>query len=487
MHVKFSARALAIVLATVIALQPLQLAAQTGPQLPDPGKVGMNKEQQEKLGLQAVDEVYKQMPVLPDSSPVTQYVQQLGNKLTAVIPKQNSWPFQFHVVQQKEINAFALPGGPIFVNLGTIQAAANESELAGVMAHEISHVYMQHSAKQAPKSMWTQLAAGVAGVLLPQSGLGNLARMGIQVGAGTVLAKYSRKDEAQADAVGAIIAYRADYNPKSMADFFTTLEKKYGNGGPQFLSDHPNPGNRQEAIQREIQNWPKKSYLPSSSAFARVQHDANSIKSYSAQEIAQGAKEQIWAQENRKNGALPANAPGAAGATPANNGGASNAALGKVKPSNTFVQAQQNSYKVSYPDNWKANGDSNSFVIAPPEGVSQGGISYGVIINSLPSGGGALDQTTQQVIQNIQQENPGTRATGEPTSIQVGDIEGRSVYLNGNSPVEENGKPLVERDWLVTLPHPRGGLIYVVFVAPERDFNQLHATYRKMLDSLTFR
>src|SRR5262249_9543414 len=266
------------------------------------------------------------------------------------------------VVPQKEINAFALPGGPIFVNIGTIEAAANESELAGVMAHEISHVYMQHSAKQAPKSMWTQLAAGVAGILLPGSALGNLARMSIQIGAGTVLAKYSRKDEAQADAVGAIIAYKAGYNPKSMADFFTTLEKKYGNGGPQFLSDHPNPGNRQEAIQREIQNWPKKSYLPSSSAFARVQQDSNSIKSYTAQEIAQGAKNQVWAQENRRNGAMPPNQPGSAGATPVNNSGPSNVSLGKVKPSNTFVQAQQNGYKVSYPDNWQTNGDSNSFV-----------------------------------------------------------------------------------------------------------------------------
>jgi len=483
MQAKFPARALAVALALLMAVQPLVLLAQTAPQLPDPGKVGMNRQQQEQLGLQAMAEVYKQMPVLPDSSPVTQYVQQLGKKLTAVIPQQNSWPYQFHVIPQKEINAFALPGGPIFVNLGTIQAAANESELAGVMAHEISHVYMQHSAKQAPKSMWTQIAAGVAGVLLPESGLGNLARMGIQVGAGTVLAKYSRKDEAQADSVGAIIAYRAGYNPKSMADFFTTLEKKYGNGGPQFLSDHPNPGNRQEAIQREIQNWPKKDYLPSSNAFARAQENSKSIRSYSAQEISQGAKEQIWAQENRRNGAFPSNLPGVG----ASAGGVSNVALGQVKPSSNFVQTKQNGFSVSYPDNWKTTGDANSFVIAPPEAVSQGGISYGAIINSLPSGGGALDQSTQQIIQSIQQDNPGTRAKGEPTSIQVGDIQGRSVYLSGNSPVQENGQALVERDWLVTLPHPRGGVIYVVFVAPERDFAQFHSTYRKMLDSLTLR
>src|SRR5262249_62140782 len=97
MHARSSAKTMAVLLAAMMALQPLGLLAQTAPQLPDPGKVGMNKQQQEQLGLQAMAEVYKQMPVLPDSSPVTQYVQQLGNKLTAVIPQQNSWPFQFHV------------------------------------------------------------------------------------------------------------------------------------------------------------------------------------------------------------------------------------------------------------------------------------------------------------------------------------------------------------------------------------------------------
>src|SRR5581483_8191135 len=130
-------------------------AVTQGPELPDPGRVGMTKEQQQQLGLKAMAEVYKQMPVLPDSSPVARYVQQLGKRLARQIPAQYSWPYQFHVIQQKEINAFALPGGPMFINLGTITAAQNEAQLAGVMAHEMSHVYMQHSAKQATSSKRT--------------------------------------------------------------------------------------------------------------------------------------------------------------------------------------------------------------------------------------------------------------------------------------------------------------------------------------------
>src|SRR5262249_58161252 len=113
-----------------------------------------------------------------------------------------------------------LRGGAMWVKIGTIQAAENEAQLAGVLAHEMSHVYMQHSAKQMAKVQWTGLFAGLAGAVLPQSGLGSLARAGIQFGAGSVLMKYSRTDEAQADQVGAIVMYRAGYNPKAMADFF---------------------------------------------------------------------------------------------------------------------------------------------------------------------------------------------------------------------------------------------------------------------------
>src|ERR1043166_708071 len=310
----FSVRMLALLLALVLT-QPLafmtqaQAEASGVPQLPDPGKTGMTREQQQQLGLQAVGEVYKQMPVLPDSSPETQYIQRLARKLTAVIPPDKTWPYQFHVIPAADINAFALPGGPIFVNIGTITAADNEAQLAGVLAHEMSHVYMQHSAKQAPKATVAQIIAGLAGAVLPQSGLGNLARMGINIGAGGVLMKYSRGDEAQADAVGAIIMYKAGYNPQAMADFFETLQKKYGAGGPQLLSDHPNPGNRTAAVQQEIRNWPKKNYMTNSPEFATAKQDATKVKSYSAQEIANGAKSGQWEQQNRQNHVVPASLP----------------------------------------------------------------------------------------------------------------------------------------------------------------------------------
>jgi hypothetical protein len=357
---------------------------------------------------------------------------------------------------------------------------------------------MQHSAKQAPKATTAQIIAGLAGAVLPQSGLGNLGRMGIQIGAGTMLMKYSRGDEAQADSVGAIIMYRAGYNPQAMADFFETLQKKYGGGGPQFLSDHPNPGNRTASVQREIQNWPRKNYVSNSPEFASTKQDAAHVKAYSAQEIANGAKAGTWEQQNRKNNVVPAS-----GSTSSNQGSgagsgsgsgsgtgeeATDVAFKQIKPSGNFAQHEGQGYTVSYPDNWKVNGDQNTTIIAPPSGASDTGIAYGVVLGTRPeSGGSSLDDATRQLAEGLAQDNPGMKVSGEPKNIEVNGTQGRSLELLGNSPLQLNGKPLPERDLLVAVPRAQGGLVYLVFISPDRDYNQLHPTYQKMLDSLQLR
>src|SRR5215472_11981537 len=283
----------------------LGLSAPVAPELPDPGRPRMTRDEQKQLGLQVAGQVYTQMPVLPDSSPETQYIQALGKRLVNTIPADRSWSFQFHVLPQKEINAFALPGGPMFVNIGTITAADNEAELAGVMAHEMAHVYMQHSAKQQGKSSLLGGLAELAGAAAGELGgiAGTAAQTGIKLGAGTLLLKYSRGDEAQADAVGAIILWKAGINPIALADFFQKLAEK-GNNGPQFLSDHPNPGNRRTAIQAEIKDWPNQRYSGDSAQFASVREHATGVRAYNAKEIADGAKAGQWAAENRKNGAV---------------------------------------------------------------------------------------------------------------------------------------------------------------------------------------
>ncbi len=481
-------RVLPIGLALLLAIPAWSAKATVDPELPDPGHPGMSKEKQEQLGLKTAAEVYKQMPMLPDSSPVTQYVQRLGKNLQTVIPGRYSWPYQFHVVQQTDINAFALPGGPIFVNVGTINAAENEAELVGVLAHEMSHVYMQHSAKQAPKQEWASILGALGGML--GGAAGDLAKMGIQLGAGTILMKYSRGDEAQADSVGAIIMYKAGYDPRQMAQFFAKLEKLVGSGGPQFLSDHPNPGNRVEAVDKEIANWPPKYYLASSKQFSQVKEEAKGIKAYNAQQISDGARAGLWAQQNRKAGAIPPglDTPDTQPAATATAESITSVSYEQVAPSADFKIFQSNDFSVSYPSNWQAVAGENSATLAPLAGVSQNAMAYGVIVSSVQAADAAsINDATQSLIQNLEQTNPGLRVFDSPRKVQVGGAEALSTLLAGNSPIHEAGQPVPERDWLVTMYRPEGGMLYVVFIAPEKQFSQIQPTYQKMLDSVQVR
>ena len=479
----------------ILLAAPIWAVAPITPQLPDPGKVKMSREEQQKLGFQAMGEVYKQMPVLPDSNPMTQYVQRLGAKLAKQIPQQYSWPYEFHVIAQKEINAFALPGGPMFINVGTIAAAQNEAQLAGVMAHEMSHVYEQHSAKQATstKRTWFEVLAAAGGVL-GGSTLGNLARAGIQFGAGTMLMKYSREDEAQADSVGAIIMYKAGYNPMELSNFFEILDKQ-GGAPPQFLSDHPNPGNRANAIAKEIKPWPAKQYADNSQSFQAANKQAAGTRSYSAQEISDGAKQGRWARENMQSGAVPVNlkptvaagaTPGAAqGTTAATQETISNVSLEQIRPSSDFIQVQGNGFSISYPSNWATAQGQNSLTIAPKAGVGQNAIAYGVVVSALQgTNAKSLDQATQDLIQNLQQSNPGMRQNGSIGGVSVNGMQGRQVDLSGASPILKNGAPLPERNRLVLVPVSSGNYVYLIFIAPERDFGALESAFEKMLGSL---
>jgi hypothetical protein len=444
----------------------------------------MSREDQRKLGLQAMAEVYKQMPVLPDSSPATQYIQRLGKKLAKQIPQQYTWPYEFHVVQQKEINAFALPGGPMFVNIGTIDAAQNEAQLAGVMAHEMSHVYMQHSAKQVRKNTLPSILAGIgqiAGAIVGGAG-GAIASAGGQMAGGVLSLKYSRGAEAEADSVGAIIMYKAGYNPMELANFFEVLAKQ-GGSGPQFLSDHPNPGNRSEAIAREIRNWPPEQYSSSSQGFQDAKRLAAAVKSYSAQEISDGAKQGKWARQNIKGGAVPASVQQAVNANPASD--TANVTFEQIKPSGSFTEVHQNGFSISYPSNWSTASGQNSITIAPKAGVTQNAIAYGTIVSAVQDqNAGSLGQAAQDLIQNLQQSNPGLHQNGDVRSITAGGAEGRSADLYGNSPVQQNGSPLAEHDWLVIVPRPGGDYLYLIFISPENDFAALRPTYQRMLDSL---
>lgn len=475
------------------------------PVFPNPGKTSMSRENQAALGMETAEKIYQKMPVLPDNSPESVYIRQLGRKLVSTIPEQYSWPFEFHVVPQKEINAFALPGGQMFVNVGTILAANNEAELAGVMGHEMSHVYMQHSAKQAGKGQTTSMIAGIASGILGATSIGRaagglvgqLGQMGIQMGSEGLMAKYSRSDESQADAVGSVILYKAGYNPQSMADFFHTMAQgEGGNKPPEFFSSHPTSAHRQEAIQKYIAKWQPMNYTVDSPEFANVKQHAATLRSYSAQEIQQGAKSGQWASLNQNNGAslhsqqsegiFPTRASAAALQAPPP------VPLQNVLPSQNMVNANLGPLTINHPENWQVTlpEQQGQFVsIAPEAGMTNRGVGYGVLLNGAMGPGGRmdLDQINSMLIQKISDRTQ-LKQMSEAQPITVAGVEGRSTMLESPSIFPDaNGGPQLEKDWLVTLPRSDGAIIFMIFLAPTSQFDQFKPTFEAMLKTARFK
>lgn len=431
---------------------------------PTSGSVGgVTYEQEIQMGQQAMQQVRRQLPVLPDSSPITQYVQRLGQDLGAHAPGYR-WPFNFHVVNQKDINAFALPGGPIFVNLGTIQAADNEAQLAGVIAHEISHVVQRHAMRAAVKEYKAQVGLGILGALLGGGTLGSLARAGIGFGANSYFLKNSRGNESEADLIGSDIMYDTGYDPHAMADFFKKLEGESGARGSQFFSDHPNPGNRYEAVTRELETLPARAnYRRDSTEFQNVKRLASGMKPLSAQQIAQQQRES-----------------GAGGSVPSDVG----------EPSGSMKTLQHSAYTIQYPSNWQTYGDANSTVtIAPQGGVGQdqsgqSAVAYGVIIDGFDSENqeDTLEQETNALIQSLQHANPQLRQVGRNEDIRVNGVPAKSADLVGVSPIaDSSGGQQRERNWLISMTMPNGSLVYLVFIAPQNDYNRLRPTFEQML------
>ena len=189
-QLNLSHRIAALALALVLTF-PQGAAARV---TPTHGSDSFSIDQEVQIGRDTAAQENRKLPLLAENDPVTLYVQRLGASLAAHAPGYK-WPYTFRVVNQKEINAFALPGGPIYVNLGTIKAADNEAELAGVMAHEISHVVQRHATRAYTKQQQASVPLSIFGAILGNGTLGQLAQGAISFGAGSYFLGNSRKSE----------------------------------------------------------------------------------------------------------------------------------------------------------------------------------------------------------------------------------------------------------------------------------------------------
>jgi len=238
-----------------------------------PGFNLFSKEQDVQLGKESAAEVEKKMKVVNNAELQT-YISTVGKKLTSTA-EAGDFPYTFKVVLEKSINAFALPGGPMYIHTGLLAAADNESQMVGVMAHEVSHVALRHGTNQASKQQMLQLPAMLGSQATGSGGLlGTLGQLGINLGANSVLLKFSRGAETEADLLGTRLMHTAGYNPAELANFFRKLEAESGNQNKlveMFMSSHPNPGNRVQAVEKEAKSLPARTYNGETGKFRTMQ------------------------------------------------------------------------------------------------------------------------------------------------------------------------------------------------------------------------
>jgi len=411
-----------------------------------PGFNLFSAQQDVQLGQEAAREVPKQMTVLRNRD-LDAYLDVLLRKLeksryARTLNRDGSrselFPFSIHAVYDKKINAFSLPGGPLFVNTGAIDAADNEAQLAGVIAHEMSHVVLRHMTNQASKRELVALPAVLAGAVAGHSLLGQLAQLGIIFTANSALLKFSRTDEAEADYNGAEMMADAGYNPIEMARFFEKLEDKAGRGAAieQFLSDHPNPGNRIAAISDEARDMPRRNYMDDETG--QLGHARDVVRK------------------------LPV--PTQSAPAPSD------------LPSKERVTFEGRSFSLRYPGNWQVQrGDKPDVVtIGPRGGLLPEAVGYGLQTNYFAGDADGL-------IQELRRANPEMRVAREARSIDVDGQTGSLNTLDSRSPYGGG-----EVDVLVTVARPEG-LFYIVFIAPKAEFEKAEPTFEDVLRSVRFR
>jgi beta-barrel assembly-enhancing protease len=433
-----------------------------------PGWDIFSPQQDIEIGKEVSKQAEQQLVLLNDRK-VDDYLDRLGKKLASQAPGEK-FPYQFKGVNDASINAFALPGGFLYINRGTIEAADNEAQLAGVIGHEIGHAALRHGTNQMTKASALQLPlAMLGGMVGSQSIVGILSQVGANFGAQSILLKYSRDAERQADIVGTQILYDNNYDPQQMAQFFMKLEeetKKSGGRPIQFFSSHPNPENRVAAVSAEVSKigGHTGTYQADSPEFREIQRYVRSLP--------------------------PApKAPQPQQGTAGGNAG-DRQAQRPSPPSGRYQDYSNSILSVRYPDNWKPYAQGDAFTLAPDGGLVADGrgntsLAYGAmmaVFEPRPGSGGKieLETATNQLISSWHSSNPDMRVSNKSAKIRIDGQAALTTTLSNAGPLGGN-----EIDYLVTVLRSEG-LVYLVFVAPEQDFAGYQRAYQDMTNSIRF-
>jgi hypothetical protein len=431
-----------------------------------PGWNLFSPEQDVKMGQEYAQQIERDVQVINDPT-LHNYINKIGQRLVNAMDGKQPFPFTFKVVNDPAINAFALPGGPMYVNTGLIAAADSEAQIAGVLGHEMGHVALRHGTNQASKANLIQLPAMIAAGIFDKGGItGTLTQLGIGLGANSALMKFSRTAENDADLFGARLVHRAGYNPVELARFFEKLQSENGRNSKmsEFFASHPNPGNRTNNIQNDMKFYERKNY------------DAAAVP-----------PELVKARQIIKSLPPPPKKPAPGQA----NGGVQAPQGPAVTTSvpNGFKAHQTPLYAMAYPNDWNArpaqDGVSASLVAA--DGVVRGAngqedIGHGVLVSFVKPASNDINAATDELLKGILQGNPNLRANGNAQQVRIDNYVGKLTPLQGPSSLRSGDR---ENVLILTVMHPQG-MFYAAFVAPQSRWRVAEPEYRQMMQTLRF-
>jgi predicted Zn-dependent protease len=485
-------------LVVAIAILPAAIFAQT------PIKIHSNKfstADDVKLGREAAAEAEKKMQLVGDSE-LAGYLERVGQRLAAAIPSEFQHPefhYSFKVVDAKDINAFALPGGPMYVNSGMIVASKSEDEMAGVMAHEISHVALRHGTANVTKAQKYSMLSNVMGMggSILGGPLATVAQMGAQ-GMGVYLLKFSREYETEADLLGARIMANAGYDPRELANMFQTLESQGGSGGPSFLSDHPSAKDRFAKINQEAQS------LTINTAAAPDRRDFVVAQ----QRLAGNTGGQMLANNRMpaNNQTLANNQAAANNQTLANNQATANnqrdpnrvspdpnagnrtdapsISRGPIEPPSSRYQAfNKGAITVSIPENWhEIEGQKGGTWFAPNGAYGsangQAVFTHAVNLGIAQTQAKDAQQATDEFVKDITGGN--LRARGRYERMDVDGRQGRLITFDNVN--EATGRPELVN--ILTTQLKNGDLFYMIAVSPTDEYKNYQNVFLAILRSV---
>jgi len=459
----------------LIALaSPLLVYSQESPKQADVRiqRTSLTRDDEVQIGKQFAGQVEREMEVIHNPE-IESWLNQIGQGL-AKTPQANAYPYYFKLVNDDSINAFALPGGPMYVHTGLLKAASSEGEVAGVLAHEMSHVALRHGAAQISKqqtygALFGLIAAAAGTLTVDKNGqcalICQITQAGTSLGQNSVLMKFSRGYEHDADLNGARMMASAGYDPIQLPQFFEKLEKSQGTaaeprGLALWMASHPATGSRIQYVSQDIQFYPARTYTATTGSFARIKKLIATVPP---------PKPQPGALILAKQGGNP-----------------------RTNLPSGFKDYPAAGFSIAYPGTWQSGQPQpgGSLYIVPQGGVTKsdnGGVellSGAMIDYYVPQAGTsatALDSSTREFLDSLRKGDPNLKADS-PQRTQIGGKAALRTRLTTKTSLQQEPDQVI---YLYTVPRS-AGLWYLVQATQPSQLSQFEPLAQQMIGTIQF-